>query len=297
MNTQTTPAAPESIQQAAPGQQPEAPASPAAASPAPASQPPVEHAYIPEKFRVIGQDGKLDLETSAQKLAQSYEHAVRRIGSGDVPPERPDGYQVKLPEQFADVELPPEAFEPFKERAHQAGLTPAQFEFVIGEYGPNPEAQMRLQFDLYEKTDGPAALVSIRPQTYWSILSGKTGMPENSEAARLAQIAQDARNIQTASKLGRAVVSSVTDLGTMVITTGYNKLGYWELLRSIRKQADPQTREFLSAHGIIADSLISDLNRWSGEHVMTNWSGRLANSTMKLSLMNLWTDRDRKSVV
>jgi len=134
MNTQTTPAAPESIQQAAPGQQPEAPASPAAASPAPAGQPPVEHAYIPEKFRVIGQDGKLDLETSAQKLAQSYEHAVRRIGSGDVPPERPDGYQVKLPEQFADVELPPEAFEPFKERAHQAGLTPAQFEFVIGEY-------------------------------------------------------------------------------------------------------------------------------------------------------------------
>lgn len=166
---------------------------------------------------------------------------------------------------------------------------------LVERYGPNPEAQMRLQFDLYEKTDGPAALVSIRPQTYWSILSGKTGMPENSEAARLAQIAQDARNIQTASKLGRAVVSSVTDLGTMVITTGYNKLGYWELLRSIRKQADPQTREFLSAHGIIADSLISDLNRWSGEHVTTNWSGRLANSTMKLSLMNLWTDSLRRA--
>jgi hypothetical protein len=134
MNTQTTPEAPQSVEQAAPGQQSTTPATPAATTPAPGSQPPAEHAYIPEKFRVLGQDGKLDLETSAQKLAESYQHAVRRIGSGDVPPERPDGYQVKLPEQFADVELPPEAFEPFKERAHQAGLTPSQFEFVIGEY-------------------------------------------------------------------------------------------------------------------------------------------------------------------
>ena len=47
-------------------------------------------------------------------------------------------------------------------------------------------------------------------------------------------------------------------------------------------------------HGMIAESLISDLNRWQGENIANTWSGRLANSTMKLSLMNAWTDTMRR---
>ena len=43
-------------------------------------------------------------------------------------------------------------------------------------------------------------------------------------------------------------------------------------------------------HGLIAESMSSNLNRWSGEHIRNNWSGRIANATMRLSLMNAWTD-------
>jgi hypothetical protein len=166
---------------------------------------------------------------------------------------------------------------------------------LVERYGPNPEMQMRMQFDIYDRVDGPAPLLSIRPETYWAGITGKTATPENSEAARLAQIAQHARNLNVASKLGSAVVSSLNDMGTLVITTGYNKLSYWNLLRNVTKQADKQTRMFLSAHGVIADSLINDLSRWSGESIQNSWSGRLANSTMKLSLMTVWTDSLRRA--
>lgn len=47
-------------------------------------------------------------------------------------------------------------------------------------------------------------------------------------------------------------------------------------------------------HGLIADSMTQDLNRWQGENIANNWSGRLANATMKLSLMNAWTDTLRR---
>lgn len=164
---------------------------------------------------------------------------------------------------------------------------------LVERYGPNPAQQMRLQFDLAEQADnGLKRSFGMTPQSYWDVVSGKTGMAEN---GNLAQIAQDARNIQVFGKLGGAVLSSLTDVGTYFVTTGFNKLSYWQALKNIGKQFDGDTRDFLTMHGIIAESMVSNLNRWSGDHIRNNWSGRLANSTMKLSLMNVWTDTLRRA--
>lgn len=103
-------------------------------TPAAGAQPQIEHAYIPEKFRVVGQDGKLDLQTSAQKLAESYQHAVRRIGSGDMPPAEPGQYEFQPPEHLADLQLPDDEMQSFKEKAHELGLTQAQYQAMLGEY-------------------------------------------------------------------------------------------------------------------------------------------------------------------
>ncbi|MCM5682522.1 hypothetical protein M8A51_23580 [Schlegelella sp. S2-27] len=164
---------------------------------------------------------------------------------------------------------------------------------LVERYGPNPESQMRLQFDLAERADGEKKRVfGNRPEAYWRVLNGASGM---AESARIAQVAQDVRNIEVFGKLQGAVLSSLTDLPTYFVTAGYNKLGYWESLKSIGKAMTPDTREFLNMHGMIAESMISDLNRWSGENIRQNWSGRVANSTMKLSLMNAWTDTLRRA--
>ena len=164
---------------------------------------------------------------------------------------------------------------------------------LVERYGPNPAQQMKLQFDLAKKADvGLKRSFGMTPQSYWDLLSGKTGMAEN---GNIAQIAQDLRNIQVFGKLAGAVLSSVTDMGTYFVTTGFNKLSYWEAIKNIGKQFDGDTRDFLTMHGVIAESMVSNLNRWSGDNIKNTWSGRLANSTMKLSLMNAWTDTLRRA--
>lgn len=169
---------------------------------------------------------------------------------------------------------------------------------LVERYGPNPNAQMRLQFDLAAKADTTkpdnlARSFGLKPQSYWDQINGTASSPQS---ARIAQIGTDLRNIQTFGKLASAVISSITDMGTYVITTGYNRLSYWDSIANIRKTAaSAEARDFLTAHGIIAESMIGDLNRWTGDHLRQTWSGRLAQSTLKLSLMNAWTDTLRRA--
>ena len=163
---------------------------------------------------------------------------------------------------------------------------------LVERMGPNPANQFRLQLDLAERADqGIKRSFGNKPQAYWDILSGQTGAPES---ARIAALGQHARNIQTFGKLAGAVISSITDIGTTVVTAGYNKLPYWDLLKNTITAGGKDAKEFANTHGMIAESMISDLNRWQGENIANNWIGRLANGTMKLSLMNAWTDTVRR---
>jgi hypothetical protein len=125
------------------------------------------------------------------------------------------------------------------------------------------------------------------PEAYWSLVSGKATMPEN---RLIARVGQDARNFQTAAKLGSAVLSAFTDVGTIGASLHYNRLPYFEMLKNVGRQMTGEQREFLRAHGVIGESLTSTLNRFTGDHMTHSLTGRVANSVMKLSLMNAWTD-------
>ena len=169
---------------------------------------------------------------------------------------------------------------------------------LVERMGPNPNQQFRLQLDLAERADGPITTAAgalkngaVGPEAVWDVISGNSGAPAS---ARLAEIGQHTRNVQTMGKLAGAVISSITDLSTMMVTTGYNKLPYWDLLTNTMTAGGKDAKEFSNMHGMIAESMISDLNRWQGENIANTWSGRLANSTMKLSLMNAWTDTMRR---
>lgn len=184
--------------------------------------------------------------------------------------------------------------------AHVGGLS--KDIALVERMGPNPAAQFRLQLDLAEKSaPAPAGVLQdlarqtkdavVGPEAVWRIVSGDTGSPQY---ARLAAIGMHIRNIQVSAKLGGAVISSITDVGTILTTAGFNKLPYWDLLTNTLRAGTDDAKAFANAHGMIADSMLNDLNRWQGEHIANNWSGRLANSVMKLSLMNAWTDTMRR---
>ncbi len=177
--------------------------------------------------------------------------------------------------------------------AHIGGIT--RDIGLIERYGPDANANARLQHDLVTREDAPAvtagekagSVFRIEPETYWNMISGVTGAPKNEPLANTMQMV---RNFQVASKLGAAVVSSVTDLGTLAMTTGYNRLPYWQLIKDIGANFTKDGREFMASHGMIAESLASTVNRWSGDNIGATWSGKMANSVMKLSLLNAWTD-------
>lgn len=162
---------------------------------------------------------------------------------------------------------------------------------LVERYGPNPEQTFRVQADIAERADGRGTVKNRSfgntPQAYWDILSGKTSSPEN---ARVAAVGQNVRNVQTAAKLGGAVITSLTDVGTIAATLHYDRLPYFDMLKNLGKQLDKDHREFLQAHGVIAESLTSTMNRWTGDHMTNGLTGKVANSVMKLSFMNAWTD-------
>jgi hypothetical protein len=162
---------------------------------------------------------------------------------------------------------------------------------LVERYGPNPEQTFRVQADIAERADGRGTVKNRSfgntPEAYWNILSGKTSSPEN---MAVANVGQNVRNIQTAAKLGGAVITSLTDIGTIATTLHYDRLPYFDMLKNLGKQLDKDHRQFLQAHGVIAESLTGTMNRWTGDHLTNSLTGKVANSVMKLSFMNAWTD-------
>ncbi|RQV09805.1 hypothetical protein [Burkholderia cenocepacia] len=168
---------------------------------------------------------------------------------------------------------------------------------LVEAYGPNPNSQMRLQFELAAKADGrpvsdlPKSF-GVRPQTYWGLVNGELSTPAS---ARVSNIAQTIRSIETFGKLQGTLIASISDLHTIAVTAGVNKLPYFQLLQDVGAAAfHGETKDFLTMHGIIAESLASELNRISGDLLNPSLAGKLANSTMKVSLLQAWTDGLRR---
>jgi len=166
---------------------------------------------------------------------------------------------------------------------------------LVEAYGPNPAQQFKLQADIARRADVTEAAGDFldarsagnTPEAYWNLVSGATGMPENRFTADLGR---DLRNVQTAAKLGGAVLTSMTDVATIASTLHFNRLPYFQMLQNLGKQFDGETRAFLREHGVIGESLTSTLNRWTGDNLTHSLSGRVASAVMKMSLMNAWTD-------
>lgn len=165
---------------------------------------------------------------------------------------------------------------------------------LVEELGPNAESMFRYLQDTAKKT-GDSDLVGpflVKTGDMWDAMTGKTGIAEN---ARIADIAQGARNIEVFSKLGSALLSSVTDIPTYVTATMFNRLPVWDSMTTLIKSYGKDSKEFANRGGMIADSIVSDMNRWAEANVGAGWTGKLANATMKASLLEAWTDATRRA--
>jgi hypothetical protein len=91
---------------------------------------------FPEKYRVVGADGKVDADASARKTVEGYNALAKRIGTGDAPPASAAEYQITVPDSLKDAIDPAKdpGLQAFTAKAHAAGLTQKQLDMVMGEY-------------------------------------------------------------------------------------------------------------------------------------------------------------------
>ncbi|HIC7209402.1 hypothetical protein [Burkholderia stabilis] len=93
--------------------------------------------WLPEKYRVNGADGAVDLSASAQKLAGGYGELSKRMGDGGAPPATAGEYQVSVPDQLKDAvgDLNGDKlFTEFRADMHALGLSQKQFDGVMAKY-------------------------------------------------------------------------------------------------------------------------------------------------------------------
>lgn len=94
--------------------------------------------WIPEKYRVTGEDGQLNIEQSSRKLADAYTHLEKRLGTGDAPPKTPDEYTPEVKAEgfdWEDFKADPN-MQAFMKAAHEKGITNDQMSFLLDTYVP-----------------------------------------------------------------------------------------------------------------------------------------------------------------
>ncbi|HEY0878996.1 MAG TPA: hypothetical protein VGE10_11155 [Zeimonas sp.] len=164
---------------------------------------------------------------------------------------------------------------------------------LVERMGPNPELTFRTVVDTLRK-EGESTRVAGKVVDIESVWATTTNQVNQARWARLADVAQGVRNLQVAAKLGSATLSSITDLGTLALTARFHRLPVLHTAANVVRAFGKKDTEFANRAGLIAESMISDMNRWGEGNIGPGWTSKLSAATMKLSLMNYWTDSLRR---
>jgi len=161
---------------------------------------------------------------------------------------------------------------------------------IVEQFGPNPQATFDMLNTLAVKTDGKVSSVGIAGadlQSLYNVLTGANNIAVNPQ---IADINQGIRNLTVAGKLQGTVLSSVTDIPTLIATAKYNKLPIFDTMANVIKSFGSDYKDYANGVGLQADSVISDMSRFFDGHMSQGITSRLASGTMKVSLLNAWTD-------
>ena len=89
---------------------------------------------IPEKFKVVSEDGSTDYKSTLAKMNESYSYLEKKVGSGEVVPKTEDDYKIER-EGFDFNEFKAdESNKAFLKSAHAKGITNSQLDFLLSEY-------------------------------------------------------------------------------------------------------------------------------------------------------------------
>lgn len=89
---------------------------------------------IPEKFKVVTEDGAVDYKATVAKMNESYSYLEKKVGTGEVAPKSADEYKIEREDfNFEDFKAD-ESNQQFLAEAHKHGITNKQLDFLLFEY-------------------------------------------------------------------------------------------------------------------------------------------------------------------
>ena len=170
-------------------------------------------------------------------------------------------------------------------------------------FGPNPDATYRLMRDraaVDMKIANPvdAGKVDervVKLDRLFEVVSGKT-QPIASE--KLAKSFDTLRSWLVASRLGSAVITSLSDEATLHLTGKVNNLPAMQLLANELTTLNPKNRteeRMAQRAGLGLQTMISSLNRFGQEGLGRSFSSKLANTVMRVSGLNAMTDARKRA--
>ncbi|KAF1032959.1 MAG: hypothetical protein GAK37_00279 [Pseudomonas sp.] len=169
---------------------------------------------------------------------------------------------------------------------------------LIEQFGPNSAQTYRLLLDTARGKDGigdgwfSGTEFGATPDMVWNVLNGTLGVPVN---ARFAEFNQGIRNFMVAAKLQATLIASVVgDLQSLAITSAYHGLPIGKTLVSAVKSLSSDYRAEAARMSLGMDSITNDLVTFHTDNLSAGWTSKLANATMKMTLLEGWTTAMRR---
>jgi len=174
---------------------------------------------------------------------------------------------------------------------------------LVETLGPNPDHAFRLFRDIAIKeatladpaNAGKVQKQAVGLENLYNMTAGKT-LPVASEW--LAKSFDTLRSWLTASRLGSAVISSLSDEATLYLTAHVNNLPEMRIFANELAALNPanqmEKRLALRA-GLAMNTMISSLNRFGQEGLGASFSSKLASTVLRASGLNALTDARRRA--
>ncbi|MGP2869159.1 hypothetical protein ACTVMR_19130 [Serratia nevei] len=174
---------------------------------------------------------------------------------------------------------------------------------LVETYGPNPDHVFRSLLDqLTSETakanpqrSGRINRLRNSTESLYNFVAGKTQPIANPHIARWSD---NVRNWLVATRLGSALISSLSDNGTMYLTAKVNNLPMAQLLRNQLAAMNPANKEELRlarGAGLSMETLIGSVNRWATDNMGPSASRWTANAVMRASGLSAWSDAHKRA--
>jgi len=181
---------------------------------------------------------------------------------------------------------------------------------MIETFGPNPTAMIRSLKAFVEKKssikdlegantkggDKARASLNLFDKMYAEITGANNSLPENI----LGNIFIGTRQLVSSAFLGSASITALGDLATQKVTARFNGLSETQLIKNILKYINPlkvkDNGRFAIQAGLIAETwiqLAAGQARYVSDITGPMITQRLADATMRLSLLSPWTQAGR----